>query len=288
MARFLTNVQRIIKIDDITPEQEEKWGPEECKTRRILATAYRLTHYLGWDDMIYGHITARVPGHDNQILINPYGLHYTEVTAGNLLKIDTSGNVIDQGSTKFPFQPIGYTIHSALHTSRPDLGCVLHIHSREGIALSAAVSKIQAVCQANVELGQVSYHDYRGQIFKDEDREPLSRDFPAPSKTLVLRNHGLLTGGKTVEEAFSLMYFLHQTCQCYVDTGYLHSPVPHGKVISKEIVESAIEGSMECRYGTEYGVQEFEALARLLDYQGFETGYPYSELSRSFMESHKD
>ncbi|XP_063676588.1 putative aldolase class 2 protein CC_1201 [Bolinopsis microptera] len=284
MAKFLSKIRNIIKINDITPALLEKWGPEECDTRRILATAYRLTHYFGWDDLIYGHITVRVPGADDHMLINPYGLHYTEVTASNLIKINYSGHVIDQGSTKFPFQPVGYVIHSAIHSQRPDLGCVMHIHSKEGIALTAAVEKIEPVTQASVELGQISYHDFRGIIFRPEDKEPLSRDFPAPSKTLILRNHGLLTGGKTVEEAFNIMYFLHQVCQCYVDSGFTHSPVPPSRLISQEIVDLSRDGTDSCRFDTGYGDQEFEALARLLDYQGFETGYPHSQASRTLLD----
>jgi len=284
MAKFLSKIRHIIKINDITPALLEKWGPEECDTRRILATAYRLTHYMGWDDLIYGHITARIPGKDENILINPYGLHYTEVTASNLIKIDKTGNLIDQGSSNYPFQPVGNVIHSAIHTNRPDLGCLVHIHSREGIAVTAAVDKIKPVTQADVALGNICYHDFRGTIFKPEDKEPLSRDFPAPSKTLILRNHGLLTGGKTIEEAFMIMYFLHQVCQCYVDTGYLSSSVPPNKVISQEIIDQSLDAFEECRFDTEDGVQEFEALARLLDYQGFETGYPHSEASRSLLE----
>ena len=285
MAKFLSRIRNIIKINDITPALLEKWGPEECDTRRILATAYRLTHYMGWDDLIYGHITARVPGSEDHILINPYGPHYTEVTASNLVKIDAiSGDLVDQGSSKFPYQITGAVIHSAIHSNRPDLGCLMHIHSREGIALSAAVDKIEAISQPNVELQNISYHDFRGTIFKPEDKDPLSRDFPAPSKTLIMRNHGLLTGGTTVEEAFLLMYSLHQVCQCYVDCGYTHSPVPRHTLISEEVLESSREGYSSSRFDTATGVQEFEALARLLDYQGFEAGFPHSEASREFLE----
>ena len=275
-----------MKINDITPTLLEKWGPEECETRRILATAYRLTHYLGWDDLIYGHITTRIPGKEDQLLINPYGLHYTEVTASNLIKIDTSGEVIDQGSAKFPIQPTGHVIHSAIHINRPDLACLMHIHTEPGIAVSAAVDKIEPIIQANVELGEICYHDFRGVIFNTEDKEPLSRDFPAPSKTLIMRNHGLLTGGKTIEEAFNIMHFLHQVCQCYVNCGFTNSPIPASKLMSQEILESSVYGNEECRYDTARGVQEFEALARLLDYQGFETGYPYSEASKHILEQY--
>jgi len=284
MAKFLSKIRHIIKINDITPALLDKWGPAECETRRILATAYRLTHYLGWDDLIYGHITSRIPGKEDNILINAYGLHYTEVTASNLIKIDTAGNVVDQGSSKFPFQPVGNMIHSAIHSSRPDLGCVMHIHSREGIALTAAVEKIEPVIQANTALGEISYHDFRGTVFSPEDKEPLSKDFPAPSKALVMRNHGLITGGETIEEALHMMHNLHQVCQCYVDCGYTHTPVPASRLISQEILDKSVDGYEECRFDTAAGVQEFEAFARLLDYQGFETGYPHSEASRSFME----
>ena len=284
MAKFLSKLRNVIKINDITPALLDKWGPEECSTRRVLATAYRLTHYLGWDDLIYGHITSRIPGKEDNLLINPYGLHFTEVTASNLIKINTAGEVVDQGTSKFPFQPTGYVIHSAIHMNRPDLGCLMHIHSEPGIAVSAAVEKIQPLIQANVELGNVCYHDFRGVIFNPEDKDPLSKDFPSPSKTLIMRNHGLLTGGGTIEEAFNVMHFLHQVCQSYVNCGYTNSPVPASNLISQEILESSLEGNVECRYNTEVGVQEFEALARLLDYQGLETGYPYSEPSRHILE----
>ncbi|XP_063690807.1 alpha-adducin-like [Bolinopsis microptera] len=284
MARFLSKLKHVIKINDITPALLEKWGPEECATRSVLATAYRLTHYLNWDDLIYGHITTRIPGNEDHLLINPYGIHYTEVTASNLIKINSAGKLVDQGSAKFPFQPTGAVIHSAIHTNRPDLGCLMHIHSEPGIAVSAAVEKIEPIIQANVELGEISYHDFRGVIFNSEDKEPLSKDFPAPSKTLIMRNHGLLTGGETIEEAFNKMHFLHQVCQCYVNCGYIHTPIPASKLINQQILESSVYGNEECRYDTAPGVQEFEALARLLDYQGLETGYPYSEASKHILE----
>jgi len=175
-------------------------------------------------------------------------------------------------------------IHSAIHTNRPDLGCLMHIHSGPGIAVSAAVEKLEPVCQANVELGEVSYHDFRGVIFSPEDKEPLRKDFPAPSKTLIMRNHGLLTGGETIEECFNKMHFLHQVCKCYVDCGYTHSSIPAERLISQELLERSVEGNEECRYDTAPGVQEFEALARMLDYQGLETGYPYSEASRDILD----
>ena len=124
--------------------------------------------------------------------------------------MNTSNEMVDPGTSKFPFQPTGGVIHSAIHANRPDLHCLYHMHSREGIALATAVERIEPVCQSNTELGQISYHDFRGVVFEEADKEPLSRDFPAPSKTLIMRNHGLLTGGKTIEEAFNIMYFLWQ------------------------------------------------------------------------------
>eukprot|EP00116_Pleurobrachia_bachei_P007333 sb/3467595/ len=266
-----------VSINDLTKACRSKWSESECTARCRLATAYHLVSRLKWDELIYGHLTLRVPGTDH-FLINPFGMPYSLITARSLVKVDLDGIVIDPGCTKFSFQRTGYVIHSAIHGARKDLNALIHIHTSEGMAVASSVERLQPVCQHSVFIEPVSYHPYRGIVVDQTERAELARNFPVPSKCLVMRNHGLLTGGGTIEEAFLLMFYLHAVCKVYVDAGYTHRPVPENFVVSPDIVENSVRDTLANNFADgSFGLKDFQAMALELDREGMCTGYPYSE-----------
>ena len=187
-----------------------KVSDAEWQTRVDLAAAYRLVAAFKWDDLVFTHISARVPGSENEFLINPYGLMFEEITASSLVKIDTAGNKLDD--SPFPVNPAGFTIHSAVHSARHDAQCVLHTHALNGIAVSAQKDGVLALSQQSIfVLSSLGYHDYEGVALRDDEKPRLVRDL-ADNNYLMLRNHGLLTCGRTVADAFLNMYLFETVC----------------------------------------------------------------------------
>jgi ribulose-5-phosphate 4-epimerase/fuculose-1-phosphate aldolase len=196
------------------PSRQGQVSPEEWQTRVDLAAAYRLVAAFKWDDLVFTHISARVPGRDNEFLINPYGLMFEEITASSLVRIDTAGNKLDD--SPFPVNPAGFTIHSAIHAVRHDAQCVLHTHTLNGIAVSAQKDGVLPISQQSIfVLSSLGYHDYEGVALREEEKPRLVADLG--SKTyLMLRNHGLLTVGPTIPEAFLAMYLFETVCTIQV------------------------------------------------------------------------
>jgi ribulose-5-phosphate 4-epimerase/fuculose-1-phosphate aldolase len=187
---------------------------EEWLLRVDLAACYRLIALHGWDDLVFTHISARVPGPDHHFLINPYGLMFEEITASSLVKVDQ--HCEKQIASPFPVNPAGFVIHSAVHEARPDAGCVLHTHSVAGVAVAAQRSGLLPISQqATVVLASLGYHDYEGIALRDEERPRLQRDL-ADNHHLILRNHGLLTVGRTIADAFLFMFVLQRACEIQV------------------------------------------------------------------------
>ncbi len=188
---------------------------EEWKLRVDLAACYRLVAHYGWSDLVFTHISARIPGPEHHFLINPYGLMFDEITASSLVKIDQSCNkLID---SPFPVNPAGFTIHSCIHQVRADAGCVLHTHSRAGVAVSAQKCGILPISQQSTfVLASLAYHGYEGVALRDDEKPRLQRDL-GDRNFLVLRNHGLLTVGPTVPDAFLSMYTFENTCRIQID-----------------------------------------------------------------------
>jgi ribulose-5-phosphate 4-epimerase/fuculose-1-phosphate aldolase len=182
----------------------------EWERRVELAAAYRLVALFHWDDLITTHISARVPGTSDQFLINPFGQYFEEITASSLVKVDIEGRVID-GSTS-PVNPAGFMIHSAIHAARHDAECVVHTHAINGTAVSAQKDGLLPITQhAMVVVGSLGYHDYEGIALRDEEKPRLVRDLDH-NKFLMLRNHGLLTVGGSVAEAWNNMYLFETAC----------------------------------------------------------------------------
>jgi len=184
----------------------------ERQVREDLAAAYRLVAHYGMDDSIYTHISARVPGTDDQFLINPFGMLFRDITASSLVKIDLEGRILDD--TSFDVNPAGFTIHSAVHAARHDAACVLHTHTVAGVAVSSLACGLRPCNQWALEFYQrVVYHDFEGIALDDDERERLVADLGPTARVMILRNHGLLTLGRNIPEAFILMLNLDRACR---------------------------------------------------------------------------
>jgi ribulose-5-phosphate 4-epimerase/fuculose-1-phosphate aldolase len=189
-------------------------SPEEWQARVELAACYRLVAHYGWDDMIFTHISARVPGPEHHFLINPYGLLFEEITASSLVKVDLDGNVVVPAP--YPINPAGFVIHSAIHGARADARCVLHLHTPQGQAVAAQAGGLLPITQTAMTLhGDIAYHEYEGLATNLAERERLVADL-GDKHCLILRNHGTLTVGEEVSDAFLRMYFLERACTAQV------------------------------------------------------------------------
>ncbi len=197
------------------PSLKEVVSAEEWQLRCDLAAAYRLVALYGWSDLVFTHITARIPGPEHHFLINPYGLMFDEITASSLVKVDQQCNKLSDSA--FPVNPAGFVIHSCVHQARDDAQCVLHTHSRAGVAVSAQKAGVLPISQQSTfVLASIGYHDYEGVALREEEQPRLQADL-GQANYLVLRNHGLLTVGKTVAEAFLNMYTFENTCRIQID-----------------------------------------------------------------------
>jgi ribulose-5-phosphate 4-epimerase/fuculose-1-phosphate aldolase len=189
----------------------DKVSAEEWQVRVDLAACYRLIALYGWDDLVFTHISARVPGPEDHFLINAYGLLFEEMTASSLVKVDLAGNIVME--TPYPVNPAGFTIHSAVHEARHDVACVLHTHTRSGVAVSAQRGGLLPLSQGSLfPLMALGYHDYEGVALNAEEKPRLVADLGS-NTCLILRNHGLLTVGPTIPDAFLAMYMLETACQ---------------------------------------------------------------------------
>jgi ribulose-5-phosphate 4-epimerase/fuculose-1-phosphate aldolase len=188
---------------------------EEWQLRVDLAAAYRLVALYGWSDLVFTHISARVPGPEHHFLINPYGLMFDEITASSLVKVDQSCTKLI--ASPFPVNPAGFVIHSCIHEARADAGCVLHTHSRAGVAVSAQKCGLLPISQQSTFIvPSLAYHDYEGVALRDDEKPRLQRDL-GTRNFLVLRNHGLLTVGSTIADAFLQMYLFENACRIQID-----------------------------------------------------------------------
>ncbi|NMM14460.1 MAG: class II aldolase/adducin family protein [Rhodoferax sp.] len=194
---------------------KETVSADEWQLRCDLAACYRLVAAYGWSDLVFTHISARIPGPEHHFLINPYGLMFDEITASSLVKIDQDCNKLS--ASPYPVNPAGFTIHSCIHQGRADAGCVLHTHTRAGIAVSAQKCGVLPISQQSTfVLGSLAYHNYEGVALHEEEKPRLQADL-GTANYLMLRNHGLLTVGKTIPDAFLAMYTFENTCRIQID-----------------------------------------------------------------------
>ncbi len=201
------------------PSLQHQVSAEEWQLRCDLAACYRLVALYGWSDLVFTHVSAKLPdsvtGGEHQFLINPYGLMFDEITASSLVKVDMACNKLHE--TPFPVNPAGFVIHSAVHEARPEVQCVLHTHTRAGVAVSAQKAGILPISQQSTfVLASLAYHDYEGVAFRPDEKPRLQADLGS-ANFLVLRNHGLLTVGKSIADAFLSMYTFENTCRIQID-----------------------------------------------------------------------
>lgn len=202
------------------PEQVKKANvrdlvsAEEWQVRVDLAAAYRLVANYGWDDLVFTHISARVPGPEHHFLINPYGMMFEEITASSLVKVDLEGKIVMDSD--YSINPAGFTIHSAVHAAREDAVCVMHLHTDNGIAVSVQQKGLLPISQQSLfVLSSLGYHDYEGLALNDDEKPRLVADL-GRNTFLILRNHGLLTVGPTVSDAFLSMFLLERACKIQI------------------------------------------------------------------------
>jgi ribulose-5-phosphate 4-epimerase/fuculose-1-phosphate aldolase len=187
---------------------------EEWQIRVDLAACYRAIALYGWDDLVFTHISARVPGGDHHFLINAYGMMFEEITASSLVKVDLTGNKVLE--SPYEINPAGFVIHSAVHEAREDVGCVLHTHTRAGVAVSAQASGLLPISQSSLfPYATLAYHSYEGLALNDDEKSRLVGDLGSQN-AMILRNHGLLTTGASIADAFLLMYMLESACQIQI------------------------------------------------------------------------
>jgi ribulose-5-phosphate 4-epimerase/fuculose-1-phosphate aldolase len=246
-------------MNDLSPEMRATVSAEEWRLRVDLAACYRLVAMFGWDDLIFTHISARLPGPDHHFLINPYGMMFDEITATSLVKVDLQGNkVVD---SPHPVNPAGFTIHSAIHAARDDAQCVLHVHSVNGVAVSAQEDGVLPLSQHSMfVLSSLAYHDYEGLALEDDEKPRLVRDL-GDKQFLMLRNHGLLTVGRSVAEAFVAMYFFEAACLMQVRALAGGKPL---RRIGSAIIENAPAQLQKVTHGAGGGLA-WPALLRKLD-----------------------
>jgi ribulose-5-phosphate 4-epimerase/fuculose-1-phosphate aldolase len=243
----------------------ERVSREEWQMRADLAAAYRLAAIFKWTDLIYTHFSARVPGSED-FLINPYGLMFDEITASNLVRIDQHGEVIDD-PLELGYNEAGFVIHGCMHEARPEISCVLHTHTRAGVAVAAMKCGLLPISQHAMRVQQqCSYHDYEGIALDMSERERMAASLGRKSKVMILRNHGLLTLGETVREAFELMYYLDCACQIQVDA------LSGGMDNVLHMAQSAADTAAEQfgRPGRPSGHKDWPALLRLLERRGID------------------
>ena len=245
------------------PSVRDRVSKEEWDMRCDLAAAYQLAAQFKWTDLIYTHFSARVPGSPH-LLINPYGLMFDEITASSLVKIDKDGNVVDD-PTGLGINYAGFVIHGCMHEARPEINCVIHTHTRAGVAVSAQKCGLLPISQHSLRVySELTYHDYEGIALELDERPRMVANLGKKSKAMIMRNHGLLTLGDTVCEAFELMYYLDCACQIQVDA------LAGGRVeVTQVSPETARKGfdQFERPGGAELE-KEWPALMRMLDRRG--------------------
>ncbi|XP_036130906.1 alpha-adducin isoform X1 [Molossus molossus] len=282
MAALNMSLGMVTPVNDLRGSDSIAYDKGEKLLRCKLAAFYRLADLFGWSQLIYNHITTRVSSEQEHFLIVPFGLLYSEVTASSLVKVNFQGDIVDRGSTNLGVNQAGFTLHSAIYAARPDVKCVVHIHTPAGAAVSAMKCGLLPISPEALSLGEVAYHDYHGILVDEEEKVLIQKNLGPKSKVLILRNHGLVSVGESVEEAFYYIHNLVVACEIQVRTlASAGGPdnlvfLDPGKYKAKSRSPGPPAGEAT---GSPpkwlIGEQEFEALMRMLDNLGYRTGYPY-------------
>jgi ribulose-5-phosphate 4-epimerase/fuculose-1-phosphate aldolase len=236
-----------------------KIGPEEWQARVQLAACYRIFSELGWTELIYNHITLRLPGADKHFLINPFGLLYSEVRASNLVRIDLQGNII--GESAWPVNPAGFTIHAAIHDGIPGAHCVMHTHTTAGMAVACARDGLSMSNFYSAQLhDKLAYHDFEGITVHDDEGPRLIRAI-GNRHAVILRNHGLLAWGDTIARTFAILWLLNRACEIQLASMSMGSMIALSEDIQRKCTRDSLQFS--ARFGA--GQDVFDALTRIVD-----------------------
>ncbi|XP_039181102.1 gamma-adducin isoform X1 [Crotalus tigris] len=273
----------ITPINDLPGIDTTTFGKGEKLIRCKLASLYRLTDLFGWAHLANSYITVRVSKEQDHILIIPEGLSFSEASASNLVKVNIIGDVVDQGSTNLRIDTAGFSPHAAIYSMRPDVRCVIHIHTPATAAVSSMKCGILPISQEALILGDVAYYDYRGSLDDQEERIDLQKVLGPSCKVLVLRNHGVVALGETLEEAFHYIYNVQLACEIQVHAlaaggidNLLILDLQKYKPLTHQVAAAA-GLSMASQFKWKVGELEFEALMRMLDNLGYRTGYAYRQ-----------
>ncbi|XP_072904029.1 alpha-adducin isoform X14 [Hemitrygon akajei] len=281
MAALNMSLGMVTPVNDLRGSESVAYEKGEKLLRCKLAAFHRLADLFGWSQLIYNHITVRVSSEQEHFLIVPFGLLYSEVTASSLVKVNLQGDIIDRGCTNLGINQAGFTLHSAIYATRPDIRCIVHIHTPAGAAVSAMKCGLLPISPEALTLGEIAYHDYHGILVDEGEKILIQKNLGPKNKVLILRNHGLVAIGETIEEAFYYIHNLVVACEIQVrtmasaggpDNLVLLDPVKY-KAKSRCPESSGDENSSHPKWLI--GEQEFEALMRMLDNLGYRTGYPY-------------
>jgi len=283
----------VIPINDIRGLEGMSYTKQEKILRCKLAAAYRLVDMYGWTQSIYNHISVRISQDTEHFLINPFGMLYNEITASSLVKVDMQGASVEAGTTNFGVNVAGFMLHAAIHSARPDLKCIIHLHTPNIVAVSSMKCGLLYLSQESCLIGDVSYHNYEGLIVEKAEWQSLSRDLGVHNKVMLLRNHGAVCCGETIEEAF--YYAQHLVLAC--DTQLKMIPLGIDNLVTIEeptrrkvfemgqrggggvdsTSEGGPDGSGKKQRKWTVGEMEFEALMRMMDNAGYRTGYVYKQ-----------
>ncbi|XP_055009612.1 alpha-adducin isoform X2 [Boleophthalmus pectinirostris] len=281
MASLNMSLGMVTPVNDLRGSDSISYDKGEKMLRCKLAAFYRLTDLFGWSQLIYNHLTVRLNADQEQFLIVPFGLLYSEVTASSLVKLDLQGEIVDRGSTNLGVNKAGFVLHSAIYSSRPEVKCIVHVHTAAGAAVSAMKCGLLPISPEALSLGEVSYHDYQGILLDQEECALIQRNLGPQNKVLILRNHGLVAVGETVEEAFYYIHNLITACEIQVRTlASAGGPdnlvmLDPSKYKSRPRVPEVEGDGPSTQPKWQIGEQEFEAFMRMLDNLGYRTGYPY-------------
>jgi ribulose-5-phosphate 4-epimerase/fuculose-1-phosphate aldolase len=255
------------KIDTASAWPSNGIDPAEWQTRIDLAACYRLVDHFGMTDLHLNHISARVPGNEAHFLINPFGMMYEEITASSLIKVDLAGKIVANANPDYGINLAGYVIHSAIHAARPDVACVLHTHTNAGMAVSTLKCGLLPLTQTAMRWSRVAYHDFEGVAVDLDERERLVADL-GDAEVMILRNHGLLSVGRTVGQAFNNIYRLERACQTQLLAQACNSEIamPPQHVIDRSNAQLTVQPSPDAAgQRRPHGTLEWPALKRMLD-----------------------
>jgi len=272
----------VVPINDIRGIDAMVYAKGEKLLRCKLAAVYRLIELHGWTQGIYNHVTARVSQDTEHFLLNPFGVMYNEVTASSLVKVNMQGEVVEEGTTNFGVNQAGFMLHSAIHAARPDVKCIIHLHTPNIVAVSTMKCGLLPLSQESCLIGDVSYHSYNGIVIDPEERQSIARDLGPSNKVMFLRNHGVVCCGKSIEEAFQITQ--HTVLACDTQLKMMPFGLDNLVLIDDEVRRKTYEigqrgggGVNTSKKEWAVGELEFEALMRMLDNSGYRTGYTYAD-----------